>query len=140
MAKQQQVTKKALVMVVDDEEDILSVFSSLLGKEGYNVHAFSNPEIAFQHFRYSPKECSLIISDVRMPRMSGFELARKVKELNPQVKVILTSAFEITMAEFEKVLPNSQVDGILEKPVSLKKLSGLIESILLRPRQKSIQR
>ena len=130
METQEQLTKKALVMVVDDEEDILSVFGSLLGKEGYNVHAFSNPKIAFEHFRYSPKECSIIISDVRMPGMSGFQLARKVKELNPKVKVILTSAFEINMEEFEKVLPNAQIDGILEKPVSFKKLSGLIEKNL----------
>lgn len=130
MAAQKQFTNNALVMVVDDEEDILSVFSSLLGKKGYNVHAFSNPEIAFEHFRHSPKECSLIISDVRMPKMSGFQLARKVKELNPKVKVILTSAFEINMAEFEKVLPDVQVDGFLDKPVSLKKLSGLLEKHL----------
>ena len=129
MATQKQVTKNVLVMLVDDE-DILTVFSSFLGKEGYNVHAFSNPEIAFEHFRYSPKECSIIISDVRMPKMSGLQLARKVKELNPKVKVILTSGFEINMAEFEKVLPNTQVDGFLDKPVSLKKLSGLVEKHL----------
>jgi len=131
MATQEQVTKKALVMVVDDEEDIMSVFSSLLVKEGYNVHAFSNPVIAFEHFRYSPKECSLIISDVRMPGMSGFQLARKVKELNPKVKVILTSAFEINVEEFEKVLPSTHVDGFLDKPVSFKKLSGLVEKHLI---------
>ncbi|HEY1249408.1 MAG TPA: response regulator [Nitrososphaera sp.] len=131
MATQEQVTKKGLVMVVDDEEDIGSVFSSILCKEGYNVHAFSNPEIAFEHFRYSPKEYSIIISDVRMPRMSGFQLARKVKELNPKVKVILTSAFEINVSEFEKVMPNTPVDGFLDKPVSFKKLSGLVKKHLI---------
>jgi two-component system cell cycle sensor histidine kinase/response regulator CckA len=127
MIAQKQVTEKALVMVVDDEEDILSVFSSILSKEGYHVHGFSNPKIAFEHFRYSPKECPLIISDVRMPGLSGFQLARKLKELNPKVKVILTSGFEINMGEFEKVLPNTQIDGFLYKPVSLKKLSVLVE-------------
>ena len=120
-------------MVVDDEEDISNIFSSCLTREGYNVHAFSNPEIAFEHFRYSPNECSLIISDVRMPRMSGFQLARKVKELNPKVKVVLTSAFEISMQEFESVLPNAPVDGFLEKPISLKKLCDLVKKQLLLP-------
>jgi len=127
---QEQVAKKALIMVVDDEEDILSIFSSLLTKEGYSVHAFSNPEIAFEHFRYSPQEFSLILSDVRMPKMSGFQLARKVKELNPKVKVVLTSLFEINMSEFEKVLPNSPVDGFLDKPVSMNKLIEMVSKQL----------
>ena len=127
---QEQISKKALIMVVDDEEDILSIFSSLLTKEGYSVHAFSNPEIAFEHFRYSPHEFSLILSDVRMPGMNGFQLARKVKELNPKVKVLLTSSFEINMSEFEKVLPTSPVDSFLDKPVALKKLSDEVKKQL----------
>ena len=127
---QEQVAKKALIMVVDDTEDILSTFSSLLTREGYSVHAFSNPEVALEHFRYSPQEFSLVLSDVRMPGMNGFQLARKVKELNPKVKVLLTSAFEINMSEFEKVLPSSPVDGFLDKPVSMKKLSEEIKKQL----------
>jgi DNA-binding NtrC family response regulator len=121
-------TKKTSIILVDDEEDILTIFSQLLRKEGYHVYAFSNPVIALEHFRYSPTECSLLISDVRMQAMNGFQLARKVKELNPDVKVILTSAFEIKMNEFEKVLPNTQVDGFLEKPIRLKKLSELVKA------------
>ena len=118
-------------MIVDDEPDTLGVFTTQLTKEGYNVHAFTNPEIAFEHFKYSPKECSLIISDVRMPGMNGFQLTRKVKELNPEVKVILTSAFEIDMPEFRSILPNAPVDCFLDKPISLKKLSELVRKQLL---------
>jgi DNA-binding NtrC family response regulator len=125
---QEQTHSKPLIIVVDDDEDILNIFSRLLRKEGYNVHAFSNPAIAFEHYRYSPNECSLIISDVRMPKINGFQLARKVKELNPDTKVILTSAFEIKMSEFEKVLPNAQVDGFLDKPIRLEKLSEIVKA------------
>ena len=127
---QEQISKKALIMVVDDDEDILSIFSSILGRQGHNVHAFSSPEIALEHFRYSPNECSLIISDVRMPGLNGFQLTRKVKELNPNVKVVLTSAFEINMPEFEKLFPRSPVDGFLEKPVTSKKLIELVDKQL----------
>jgi len=129
---QEQVTKKALIMVVDDEEDVLSIFSNLLTKNGYSVHAFSCSEIAFEHFRYSPEAFSLVLADVRMPGMNGFQLARKVKELNPTVKVILATSFEINMEEFRKVLPNTQVDGFLEKPVPLKKLSQVVKDVLLK--------
>jgi DNA-binding NtrC family response regulator len=127
---QELVAKKALIMIVDDEEDILSVFRGLLTREGYSVHAFSNPEIAYEHFKYSPYEFSLILTDVRMPGMTGFQLARKVKELNPKVKVVLTSAFEMNMSEFEKILPNSEVDSFLDKPVSVKKLTEEVEEQL----------
>ena len=126
---QNQVTKTTFVMIVDDDEDIMSVFSAALKKEGYNVHAFVNPVTAYEHLRYSPDACSLVISDVRMPAMSGFQLARKVKELNPKVKVVLTSAFEISMKEFRSVLPNAKVDGFLPKPVSMAKLHELITEL-----------
>ena len=65
-----------------------------------------------------------------MPGISGFELARKVKALNPDVKVILTSAFEINMSEFEKMLPNTPIDGFLDKPVQLNKISELVRQEL----------
>lgn len=126
---QEHVAKKALIMFVDDDEDILSVFSSYLSQQGYNVHAFSNPEIAFENFRYSPNEYAFVISDERMPGMTGFQLARKVRELNSGVKIILTSAFEISIEEFRSVLPQTPVDEFLEKPVSLKKLGELVENL-----------
>lgn len=124
---QEQLARKSTIMVVDDDEDALSVFTRFLTRDGHNVHAFSNPEIAFEHFRYSPHECSMVISDVRMPKINGFQLARKVKELNPDVKVILTSSFEINMPEFEKMVPNAPVDGFVDKPIGLKKLSEVVK-------------
>ena len=127
---QEQTTRKPLIMLVDDDEDILSVFSKYFSQQGYNVHAFSNPEMAYEHFKYSPNECAVVISDVRMPGMTGFQLTRKLKELNSDVKVILMSAFEISVAEFRSVLPHAPVDGFLEKPVSLKKLDELVKNLV----------
>lgn len=127
----QQISKKALIIIVDDEVDSLGMFATHLTLDGYNVHAFSDPEIAFEHFKHSPNECSMVISDVRMPKMTGFQLARKVKELNPDVKFILTSTFEINMREFKSVLPNAPIDSFLDKPISFKKLSELARNQLL---------
>ncbi|MEO9320914.1 MAG: response regulator [Nitrososphaera sp.] len=127
---QEQQQKKALVMLVDDEVDALGVFSAGLKRDGFNVHAFSNPLIALEHFKYSPNECQVLISDVRMPGLSGFQLARKVKEINPHVKVVLTSAFEVNKSEFETVLPDVPVDAFLEKPVSLKQLAETVQKQL----------
>jgi two-component system response regulator ChvI len=124
---QEQIANKSVIMIVDDDEDALRVFSAFLIREGYRVHAFANPEIAIEHFRYSPYECSMILSDVRMPKINGFQLARKVKELNPDVKVVLTSSFEIHQPEFESMVPNAPVDGFVDKPMGLKKLVEVVK-------------
>ncbi|AFU57781.1 putative response regulator receiver protein [Candidatus Nitrososphaera gargensis Ga9.2] len=63
---------------------------------------------------------------MRMPGMNGFELARKVKAANPEIKIFLMSAFELSISEFEKVLPSIKVNGMLEKPVSMHMLVSLI--------------
>ncbi len=61
-----------------------------------------------------------------MPGMSGIQLARKVKEINPNVKVILMTSFEIRDNEFSKVFPSTHVDGFVQKPVGIKNLTNKI--------------
>ena len=58
------------------------------------------------------------------------KLARKVKTINPNVKVVLMTAFEIKDEEFSKVLPSTQVDGFIQKPVGIKELTDKILSII----------
>jgi two-component system, response regulator YesN len=67
-----------------------------------------------------------MLSDIRMPGMSGIKLAKKVKEINPDVKVILMSSFEIGDNEFSKVFPSTQVDGFVQKPVGIENLTTKI--------------
>jgi YesN/AraC family two-component response regulator len=62
--------------------------------------------------------------------MSGIKLARKVKEINPKVKVILMTSFEIKDNEFSKVFPSTQVDGFVQKPIGIKDLTNKILSII----------
>jgi YesN/AraC family two-component response regulator len=65
-----------------------------------------------------------------MPEMSGIQLARKVKEINPKVKVLLMTSFEIKDNEFSKVFPSTHVDGFLQKPINVKDLTNKILSII----------
>jgi len=117
-------------MVVDDESDLLAVTKKMLEKEGYQVHAFSDPEQALQHFKKEGCEtCVLIVSDIRMPAMSGFELVRQIKEIRPQTKVILASSFVIHKGEFEKVMPSLQVDDFVRKPFIKAELVKTIKKI-----------
>jgi YesN/AraC family two-component response regulator len=65
-----------------------------------------------------------------MPGLSGMQLARKVKEVNPNVKVLLMTAFEIRDSEFSKVFPSTQVDGFVQKPIGIKALTNKVLSII----------
>lgn len=78
----------------------------------------------------NPNIYDLVISDARMPRMTGFELARRIKDVKPDVKVIIMTASEINRLEFENVLPSTKIDGFVTKPATLKVVCVAIERCL----------
>jgi YesN/AraC family two-component response regulator len=65
-----------------------------------------------------------------MPGMSGIKLARKVKEINPGVKTVLMTSFEIRDNEFSKVFPSMHIDGFIQKPIGIKDVTNKILSII----------
>jgi YesN/AraC family two-component response regulator len=65
-----------------------------------------------------------------MPGLPGMQRARKVKEINPNVKVVLMTAFEIKDNEFSKVFPSTQVDGFVQKPIGIRDLTDKILSLI----------
>jgi DNA-binding NtrC family response regulator len=97
-----------------------------LVKNGFSVEAFTNPQEALQSFKSDADSYCLVLSDVRMPALSGIQLSKKVKEVNPNVKVVLMTAFEIKDNEFSKVFPSTQVDGFVQKPIGIKELTDKI--------------
>ena len=116
----------ANLLVVDDDPDIAHVLKQGLLKNRFLVSAFTDPEEALKNFQSNSKDYCLMLSDIRMPGLSGIRLARKVKEINPLVKVILMTSFEINDNEFSKVFPSTQVDGFIQKPVGIKNLTSKI--------------
>ena len=117
----------ARLLVVDDDSDIAHVLKLGFVRNRFLVDSFTSSEEALQKFQSSSKDhYCLMLSDIRMPGMSGIQLARKVKEINPSVKVILMTAFEIKDNEFSKVFPSAQVDGFVQKPVHIENLTNKI--------------
>jgi YesN/AraC family two-component response regulator len=86
------------------------------------------------HFLLHGKNCTVVISDIRMPGMNGFTLCRKIKESRPKVPVILMSAFEIGRSEFAKIMPHTTVEGFIQKPISLKELKKLVNQFTSAPK------
>ena len=120
----------AKLLIVDDDPDIAHVLKQGLLKNRFLVSAFTRPEEALQSFKSNSKDYCLMLSDIRMPELSGIQLARKVKEINPNVKVVLMTSFEIRDNEFSKVFPSMQVDGFVQKPIGINDLTNKILSII----------
>jgi DNA-binding NtrC family response regulator len=116
----------AKVLIVDDDSDIVQVLKMGLLQNGFSVEAFTNPQEALQSFKSDAESYCLVLSDIRMPGISGIQLSKKIKEVNPNVKVVLMTAFEIRDNEFSKVFPSTQVDGFVQKPIGIKDLTDKI--------------
>ena len=115
-------------MALDDDFDIIVIIKSVLQKQGFVVFAFTDPYLALEHFKINANDYGLVISDVRMPGMNGFEFISRVKELRPDIKVILMTAFEINDIKHSRLLPAGiRIDEYIQKPISTQVLVSLTE-------------
>jgi DNA-binding NtrC family response regulator len=110
------------LLVVDDNKDIVEIIKIALEKDGFKVDACNDPIFALDHFQSNPKKFSVIISDLRMPGMSGIELIAHIKKLEPKVKAILMTAFDVDTVKPELERYDYELAEIFQKPLSMKKL------------------
>jgi YesN/AraC family two-component response regulator len=120
------------IMVVDDEKDILSIIKrGLESKNRFHVDTFIDAENALESLKKRPNDYyDLVLTDIRMPKINGFELYRRIKESNPNMKIVFITAFEINKDEFTKVIPSVDVLDFISKPVSMSTLITKLKSIL----------
>jgi DNA-binding NtrC family response regulator len=117
--------QKGRILVVDDERDITSVIKRGLENAGYTVDTFNDPEQALTHFKKD--YYNMLIFDIRMPKINGFQLYREIRKKDGKAKVCFMTAFEIYRKEFEKVFPDYDVKCFLTKPLSIKDLQKIVE-------------
>ena len=122
------------IMVVDDEKDILRIIKRDLESNdltNFKVEVFSDSESALDTFNSHPADYyDLVLTDIRMPKMNGFELYRQIKQRNPEMKIAFITAFEITKEEFSKVLPSIDVEHFIKKPITMSNLIPKLRSII----------
>jgi CheY-like chemotaxis protein len=116
------------IMIVDDEKDITMVFRSALERAGFRVEVFNNPLDALSHFK--PDYYDLLLLDVRMPQMSGFELYQEIMKKDNTVKTCFISAFEVYKEELKKYMPDKEDECIIRKPISTRDLVKIIKEEL----------
>ena len=119
-------------MVVDDERDILSIVKrGLESKNRFQVETFIDAESALESLKENSGDYyDLVLTDIRMPKINGFELYRRIKESNPHMKIVFITAFEINKDEFSKVIHSVDVIDFISKPVSMSTLINKLNSIL----------
>jgi len=128
LQKQKPVLKgEGSILLVDDEEIIRITAKNMLEEIGYKVFLASNGLDAVDIYGKRSKEIDLVIMDMIMPEMNGSEAFFKMKEINQEVKVIISSGF--TKDESLDTLRKEGLKGFIQKPFSIYELSTLLSSI-----------
>ena len=112
--------RNQFISVTDDEPDLAYLFKEALGTiKGVDVLAFTDPLLALEHFKINYRNYKCIITDYRMPSITGVQFLEQVKNISPDVKRILVSAFEMQDDLFKEC---QCIDIFLSKPLKMAEL------------------
>ncbi len=126
------VSGSARLLFVDDELATLKMVTVLLGRLGYHVQTANSPLEAFELFQEHPERFDLVITDLTMPEMNGLELSSRLREISPELPVILVTGYGKDI-EATPLLSSSGIRTILKKPVSMITLVSAINEIVATP-------
>jgi two-component system cell cycle sensor histidine kinase/response regulator CckA len=118
---------RGTLLIVDDEELVLDVGVNMLQKLGYTVLKAQNGSEAVDIFKANKDKIIMVILDIIMPYMGGGEVYDKIKAINPNVKVLLSSGYSVDGQAIE--LLERGCDGFIQKPFTIEELSAKIRQI-----------
>jgi len=115
------------ILLIDDELDDLFVLEKLLIHGGFEVKSFSSPREALRHYANGdPSSYDLVISDIRMPEMNGFQMYHKLKAINDDVNILFATCLEIA-EEILTLIPDLQPHQLIQKPVEKEKFIEIVK-------------
>jgi CheY-like chemotaxis protein len=115
------------IMVVDDEHDIARLFAIGLESNGFAVNVFSDPLSALSNYKAGIYD--LLLLDIRMPAMNGFELYQKINQIDDKAEVCFITAYEESINDFKRLFPNlEEVDCFVRKPIEIRNLVNIVKS------------
>ncbi|MGB8507441.1 MAG: response regulator [Pyrinomonadaceae bacterium] len=121
------------ILVVDDEEAVRELIREILEDEGYEVRAVSSGREGLALFD-DEKDFDAVFTDVGMPGMSGWELARAIRERDAHVPLAVITGWGELVSTDER--EHARVDWVLTKPFSMEQLAGIVEEVSRRRRQR----
>lgn len=120
------MAKPKMILVVDDDPQLLTFFKDYFKQEGYNAMLLEDPAKAIRTANLVHPD--LLILDIKMPKIDGFEVLAKIREHTPEIKTIILSG--VIEGDIEKRIKGARVQAILKKPVGFEELEGHILKIL----------
>jgi two-component system cell cycle sensor histidine kinase/response regulator CckA len=119
---------KETILLVDDEQTVRKVTRALLERTGYRVLTARNGEDAIKLYRKKRDRIDMVLLDMIMPNMGGAETYDRLKEINPNIRVLLSSGYSIN-GQAVQILEQG-CDGFVQKPFGIAKLSQSIRKVL----------
>ena len=116
------------ILFVDDEPEITFMGKKMLENLGYKVSISSNSTSALEEFKKEPDRYSLLVTDQKMPDISGTELAVMMKEIRPELRVIIITGYSENLSD--EILARSGVSEVILKPMKLDDFSKVIRRVL----------
>ena len=121
------------VLIVDDEPDINLAVKIVLEEKGFQVDSFTDPFLALENFRKEAGMYDLLMLDIKMPDINGFELYKQIKKIDDKVKVCFLTAGEMDYKQFKKELfsaldENCYIQKPIETETLIKRLNRIIAS------------
>jgi DNA-binding response OmpR family regulator len=113
------------VLIVDDEPDVKLALKIALEENGFEVDAFDDPVMALEHFKKGVYD--LLILDIKMPKMHGFELYREIRKVDSQVKICFLTAGEMYYGAYTNIFNENQ---FIRKPIENKELINRVNEII----------
>jgi DNA-binding NtrC family response regulator len=114
---------EGIVGIVDDESDITMLFEDALRViDGISVFTFNDSLEALKHFTNNKEQYILVICDLMMPKLNGLDLVKKIKQISPKTRIMITSCYEIEPGELQIDIDKGIIDNIIEKPISMNTL------------------
>jgi len=119
------------ILIVDDEQIVLDVLQRILNRIGYETCVIESGKEALVTFR--AQAFDLVLLDVLMPEMNGFQIAREIKQMKPDQKIIMVTGLGEDAAIHQAGTENILVDNVLSKPFSFEKVKNILEETLGSP-------
>jgi DNA-binding NtrC family response regulator len=117
------------ILIVDDEPDITSAFEMILEMNGFEVDTYNDPLLALSNFK--PNSYGVALLDIRMPKMNGFELYKKIKDIDKKIEVCFITAYEDYREEFKESFPGlEEAKYFIRKPKAIEDLVKHVATIL----------
>ena len=122
--------KKKKVLIVDDEPDINTILKKVFEQNGFNADSYDNPILALENFK--PGSYDILLLDIKMPEMDGFQLYQKMKRIDSKVKVCFLTASEMYYERFRDEEEFNEIDKdlFLQKPIENEDLINKINTII----------